>query len=811
MTKKIRLSVLIVIAVLFAAAVYSFAVPSEQEAHAATHTVSLSAYVSFTYDGNSRKITPTVSGFGDGATYSWTKNGTEVSSSKELIVTEVSDGGRYVLTVTENGASATGEISVEIKPITLSALWLTRPYDGAPEYDNSAGFTYNGQLQGVYPRPQNAVSGDDVYFSCVGNSSINSGAFRARLTGLEGEDRDNYVLPSLKTCEYTIKKATLGITLSPMEILYGDALPADEESVHISGFVAGEDASVLDEKGFVSDYSVGMPVGEYTVGYAVVSDNYTAVVRGATLTVSRRPIAVVFSDSESVYGDEPKFSYLTSGTSDLLPAPRLNVSLPSLHAGVYDVAADCDDSGYLLSVTSAKHEIVPREIEFSFTAAPVVYGDPTVYSVALVSGSYAEGDDAFSLCVEFSSLPASVGVFPVTARVTSPDYAAPVAFGSAEIMPKPITVRINAALSVYGEPFVNPSFTSDSDFPYEETLDDVGFSVVKSPGREVGTYALGGEWSNPRYAVTVIPSSYVVAPRLLVVTADILMYEDYVLKEGGSLSFGFTVEGLIGTDEEEAALVYRKLNERGTVEKECDVITESGDYVLGARLKNPSGNYTLSFVQENRKFTVYPSVFSSDSSPVTVKLESGFTSEVTVKSTSTDASVYAEKYEKPTDFQSIISSYEIVVNNSRDSVMEIRIPVDDEKRNYTVAIEKSDGVLTFVPCRIENGNAVFVTDVSNTKFLLWQDVDGTPYALSALILFIVMIIEISVLFSLNSRLAQRKNNAFAAVAGAGLFGFRNSIYVFFALTVAESAVCVILLISVLAVALRINRRKRRGE
>lgn len=811
MTKKIRLSVLIAIAVLFAAAVYSFAVPSEQEAHAATHTVSLSASVSFTYDGNSRKITPTVSGFGDGATYAWTKNGTEISSSKELTVTHVPDGGRYVLTVTENDASATGETFVEIKPVTLYAKWLTHPYDGAPEYDNSVGFTYNGQLQGVYPRPQNAVSGDDVYFSCVGNSSVDSGVFRARITGLEGADKGDYSLPSSGLSrEYTVKKATLGITLSPMEILYGDALPSDED-VRIDGFVAGEDVSVLDEKGFVTGYSVGMSVGQYSVGYRIVADNYAATVKETTLTVSRRPITAVFDDGSSFYGDEPTFSYVINGTSPLLPSPRLNVSVPSVHAGVYDIAADCDDSGYLLTVASAKHEILPREIEFSFTAEPAVYGNPTVYSVVLVSGSYADGDDASSLCAEFSSLPASVGVFPVTARVTSPDYSAPAAYGFAEISPKPITVRINAALSVYGEPFVNPSFASDSDFPYEETLDDVGFSVVKSPGREVGTYALDGEWSNPRYAVTVIPSSYVVAPRLLVLTADIRTYEEYVLEEGGSLSFGFTVEGLVGSDEENAELVYRKLNERGTVEKECAVITESGDYVLGARLKNPSGNYTLAFVQENRKFTVYPSVFSSDSSPVSVKLESGFTSEVTVKSTPTDASVYAEKYEKPTDFQSIIASYEIIVSNSRDSVMEVRIPVADENRNYTVAIEKSDGVLTYVPCRVENGNAVFVTDVSNTKFLLWQDDDGTPYALSALILFIVMIIEISVLFSLHSRLAQRRNNAFAAIAGAGLFGFRSSIYVFFALTVAESAVCLVLLIAILAAVIRINRGKRRGE
>lgn len=805
--RNLHLTLLIFFAALSAA--FLFALPSTDSAHASSSV--LSAEISFTYDGASRTVSPKLTGYGNNASFSWVKDGKEVSTSKTLTVTHVSDGGKYVFTATENGVSSSYETFINITPITLSVKWFTRPYVGAPEYVGSAGFTYNGLLQGVYPRPQNAVSGDDVYFTYIGNTARGAGSYLARITGIEGENASDYSLPHSTVFAYVINKARLSVVLPDEKIFYGDELPSPDNAT-IIGFAEGDDESVLKNKGYVSDYTAGKPTGEYSLGYFIESDDYEATVVNSTLTVSPRSIRVAFSDSESFYGDEAVFSYAISGVSPLVPAPQISVTLPSLHAGVYKIDAlsvSCSDDNYTLIVEDAFHEILPRKIEFSFSSSPITYGHAPKYSISLVSGSYAYDEDENTLLAEFSSLPASVGVFPVTARATSPDYSAPAASGECKILPCPITVSVGAAVSVYGDPFVSPSFASDSVFPFDETLSDVGFSVVKESGRDAGVYALSGEWTNPCYDVTVIPSSYTVMPRSLFITSSLVLYENHVLDEGGSLSFDYSVSGFVGADEEEVEIVYCKLNSRGTTEKEVKIITENGDYVPRARIIDPSGNYEPFFTLQGKKFTVYPTAVSSENSPVTVKLESGFTPEITLTSYVLDHSVFVQKYEKTTDFQSIIGAYGVVVENSADAVMEIRIPVEDVNRNYTVAVEKADGSTFYLPCSVIDGNAVFVTSVANATFILWQDDDGAPYALSALILFIIMIIELAVLFSVVNRYKNSKNAAFIVLSTTSVFGFRSSVYVFFVLTVVEGAICFALLVAILAVIARTNRLKKR--
>lgn len=86
------------------------------------YSVSLPAENIFTYDGRERTVAPTIVGFSQTAEYVWTKNDKIIPVKTPFIkVKTVSDSGKYVVTVKENGAEATAAVTVKIRPKLIKA------------------------------------------------------------------------------------------------------------------------------------------------------------------------------------------------------------------------------------------------------------------------------------------------------------------------------------------------------------------------------------------------------------------------------------------------------------------------------------------------------------------------------------------------------------------------------------------------------------------------------------------------------------------------------------------------------------------
>ena len=794
--------------------------PSKTSADAADKSVTAAQSTEFTYDGKARTITPKISGFGESASYLWTKEetGETVSTKLSLSVKNVSDSGIYIFTATENGEEASASVTVKITPATVSASWRTHPSPLSAEYNALTAYTYNGILQGVYPIPVKVIKGDSIDFSVIGNTAVNAGEYHARIIRITGEDADNYALnESTAYQSFRIEKAVLKATVPDKEIIYGETLPGYDDiasEIIFEGFVGYESADDLSEKTVISDdYSVGSNAGRYGLGISFVSENYSLKLYKGTLTVSPRQITATFTDSASVYGENPVFNYLLEGITSAVSLPEIEITLSSYSVGKYEIEANCNDGNYIFSYETAMHEIAPRAIIFTVMSDSVFYGNAPEYEIELTEGTYAFDESRENLGIVFSDIPRAIGTFGGIARITSQNYTAPDAEYEITVLPLPIDISISPAVSFYGDPFVTPSYRVESALPYGETAEDVAFEVIKESGRNAGTYKLSGKSGNPCYEATVKTSTYTIAPRIIAVIVDLpLLTDPPVLDEGESISFGYTAAGFVGTDEEEIIIVYSKLTDRGTVEKECYEITESGKYSVSPEFVSPSGNYTISYTQA-KTITVYPKVNATGengNSPV-IKLESGFLPEVETTVNTLNTAEYAEKYEKSADLQSVYAVYEINIKGAKDSFAEIRIPVSDETRNYTAAVEKSDGKITFIPCEVKDGYAVFRADLSNTKFLIWQDKDSSPYIATSIILFILLVIELCVYFSIAKKYRLRKSVAYGILPVAGAGGFTGSgIYTFFALTIIEGLACVVFLIAILVMNSRLVRLKRRG-
>ena len=189
----------------------------------------------------------------------------------------------------------------------------------------------------------------------------------------------------------------------------------------------------------------------------------------------------------------------------------------------------CDISG--LSATNYVFKLVPGTI--TITQAPLtvtadnfsrLYGSPNPVFTGTVAGvrnndtiivSYGTGATASS----------SVGTYPifpgVTATPASANYSITLVNGTLTITPLPLTVNVDSASRVYGDP--NPAFTGTlADLRIGDNITAV-YSSVATPASDVGTYPITATLVDPalrlaNYTVTINNGTLTITPAPLTVT-----------------------------------------------------------------------------------------------------------------------------------------------------------------------------------------------------------------------------------------------------------------------------------------------------
>ena len=332
----------------------------------------------------------------------------------------------------------------EIK--TVPGTLTVTPREVTLTWHNYENRTY-GDGGAVTATAGNLVNGDEVEVTVRDGGWNMAGSWIARAEGLTGDKADNYKLPENATKEYTIGLAEQKLTFAKtgdQSVTYGETLENPATNKSAGG---GE-----------VTYSSSDP------DVATVDENGTVTARNVgTTTISASAAAV---------------------------------------DGKYTEAK----ATYQLTVTA-------RPIFLTITPVTYYYGQPGVSftpSLRTVSGSLAEGDDYKTLKLSWSSVGTmwKAGTFDVNATSYNSNYN--VTFdgtGKLIVLPRPITVTVDAASRVYGE--ANPTFaaqqTGGMGFVNGETVASLGLSLssTATATSPVGSYDVTGTASNGNYAVKV--------------------------------------------------------------------------------------------------------------------------------------------------------------------------------------------------------------------------------------------------------------------------------------------------------------------
>ena len=399
-----------------------------------------------------------------GVTYSGFVNGEDKSvlGGELTYIFSYTPGSDTGLYIITPAGQISDNYDVTVTPGTLTV----EPREVTLTWYNYENRTY-GDGKYVFATADNLLEADagKVVVELSGNAANASGTFTAIAERLTGDKAGNYKLPENATKEYTIGLAEQKLTFAKtgdQSLTYGDTLENPAKNNRADGSEV--------------TYSSSDP------NVATVDENGTVTARNVgTTTITATAAAVTGKYSEAT-------------------------------------------ASYKLTVTK-------RPISLTITPVTYYYGQPGVSftpSLRTVSGSLAEGDDYKTLKLSWSSVGTmwKAGTFDVKATSYNSNYN--VTFdgtGKLIVLPRPITVTVDAASRVYGD--ADPAFTAQQTggmgFVNGETVASLGLSLssTATATSPVGSYNVTGTASNGNYAVTVEgKDALTITPKAITVTVN---------------------------------------------------------------------------------------------------------------------------------------------------------------------------------------------------------------------------------------------------------------------------------------------------
>lgn len=415
-------------------------------------TVSLSNYTSGTYDNRNA---------GSGKTV--TVSGLTLSGA---------DAGNYQL--------ASDTLSADIGTISRKALLpgLTGPV--SKTYDGTADATLTlANYTGL-----DFVSGDDVTLSGYANGSYlnkNVGNYKpVGVSGLSltGQDSGNYrlIVPYAQGGSIgAITPAQLTVTAKDDSKVYDGAAYSGGNGIIYSGFVGGEDDSVLTGTlAYAGDAQGAVNVGDYQIEVSgLSSSNYDISFAPGTLTISAAALdlSITPQAASKIYGDTLSLTQFdASGLvgSDAISGVTLTSpgTVATADAGSYDIAV----SNAVFSSGSASNyaihyhtltdglTVTPRAISVAADDLNRIYGaaNPTL-TWQLTNGNLVNGDTLSGALATAATTTSDVGGYVIAQGTldAGSNYALTFNGGTLTIDPKTLT----------------PSLTGTVDKTYDGTTD----------------------------------------------------------------------------------------------------------------------------------------------------------------------------------------------------------------------------------------------------------------------------------------------------------------------------------------------------
>jgi Domain of unknown function DUF11/MBG domain (YGX type)/Ubiquitin-activating enzyme E1 FCCH domain/Lactonase, 7-bladed beta-propeller len=454
----------------------------------------------------------------------------------------------YTITITNNGPSASSATVVDNLPNGASFV--------------SCVATGGGVCSNTLPNPHTVrfaslASGETETVTLVAQtsahllngSSLSNTATLGNQSAVDSNPANN---SATATVAITATPSPTTLTVSPATGSYGGLaiLTATLRKSTNSATVAGE---------LVSFSLNGTPVGTSVtngVGQAILTINVAGVPLGSypgaisasfagdalfgassgssSLTVNKAVLSVIAGSAARLYGDlNPVFTYAISGflngdTAALVSGTTTctNSSDQFTAVGRYPITCDLGTlsaANYTFTLVPGTLIINPAPLTVTADDKTRIYGDPN----PVFTGSVTGLKNADALTPTYSTVAtaaASVGTYPIVpfipASAISTNYAITYINGTLTVTPAALTVNIDSATRVYGDP--NPVFTGTIlGIKNNETI-TAAYSTTATAASPIGSYPITATLSGltlTDYSVTINNGTLTITPAPLTVTA----------------------------------------------------------------------------------------------------------------------------------------------------------------------------------------------------------------------------------------------------------------------------------------------------
>ena len=499
-----------------------------------------------------------------------------------------------------------GDLIIDKAALTVTANDDSRTYDGVA-YSGHNGLTYSGfknnEDTGVF-------TGGSTSFGGNADGAINAGTYTIDLSGdLAAANYDiSYVDGTL-----TVNRAALTVTANDDSRTYDGVAYSGGNGVSYSGFVNGENASVLGgDLSFGGSAQGAVNAGSYGLSAdGLTSGNYDISYVDGTLTVNRAGLTVTANDDSRTYdgvaysgGNGVSYSGFVNGESASVLGGDLSFggsAQGAVNAGSYGLSADGLTSGnydisYVdgtLTVNRAALTVTANDDSRTYDGVAYSGGNGVSYSgfVAGEDASVLGGDLSFGGSAQGA---VNAGSYGLSADgLTSGNYDISYIDGTLTVNRAALTVTANDDSRTYdGVAYSGGNGVSYSGFVAGEDAGvlggDLSFGGSAQGAVNAGSYGLSADGlTSGNYDISYVDGTLTVNRAGLTVTAndDSRTYDGVAYSGGNGVSYSGFVNG------ESASVLGGDLSFGGSAQGAVN----AGSYGLSADGLT-SGNYDISYV-----------------------------------------------------------------------------------------------------------------------------------------------------------------------------------------------------------------------
>lgn len=421
--------------------------------------------------------------------------------------------GVYSILVRQNGNNYTITTTGGENAYTITARRITVTIDAKTS-------VYGDELQALtgVVTTGTLVDGDSVddLYTLEKAGSNRVGTYTITGTNISSDYNISFV-----EAKYTITARPVVVTINAVSSVYGD--PVASLSAGCDDLVEGDTIDSICR--LSTTVTTNSAVGQYDVTATKTSSNYTITFQGGegAYTVQPRTLTLTWSNLQFVYDGATHVPTVTLG--NLVQGDRVTATLSdgARNAGTHtaEVVAlgGVNGDSYRVENANVEYTISPRAITVTIANAHSVYGDDlAALTATLAAGSTLGDGDSESAVYTLSVQDVhNVGAYTIAGSCINDNYT--ITFqggeGAYSVTPRPITVAIHNATSVYGDP--DSALTADAEpvagnVVYDDVLTSL-YSLARAEGNVVGQYAINGIDTADNYDVTFVAGVYSITAR----------------------------------------------------------------------------------------------------------------------------------------------------------------------------------------------------------------------------------------------------------------------------------------------------------